>query len=266
MQVLATLHGCGTWRKHARSIDRADAEGCRQERRQQSAAMSRDAEDKACSACAHHCWMRIQEPHEDVLVGDAASATALRQERRLRAQHVRTWKDKFSCASVLNAGRACRSLTQTCWWGDVAYACALGQSELLRRGEGRGRLPRVMVSALPILDPLVPGRMENMPNNLAYVPQMGTSLSNRMVSSMPGRSRLTFLSWLADWAQACLDQQRATPLSCLKLYQSICMETVEALMLGRASVASRKASDPRHGSLLSQAWWTAPNITTEVAT
>ncbi|CAK0783984.1 hypothetical protein CVIRNUC_007187 [Coccomyxa viridis] len=64
--------------------------------------------------------------------------------------------------------------------GDVAYACALGQSELLRRGEGRGRLPRVMVSALPILDPLVPGRMENMPNNLAYVPQMGTSLSNRM--------------------------------------------------------------------------------------
>ncbi|CAL5226001.1 g8804 [Coccomyxa viridis] len=64
--------------------------------------------------------------------------------------------------------------------GDVAYACALGQSEILRRGEGRGRLPRVMVSALPILDPLVPGRMENMPNNLAYVPQMGTSLSNRM--------------------------------------------------------------------------------------
>jgi hypothetical protein len=66
--------------------------------------------------------------------------------------------------------------------GDVAYACALGQSEILRRGESRGRLPRVMVSALPILDPLVPGRMENMPNNLAYVPQMGTSLSNRMVS------------------------------------------------------------------------------------
>ena len=66
--------------------------------------------------------------------------------------------------------------------GDVAYACALGQSEILRRGEGRGRLPRVMVSALPILDPLVPGRMENMPNNLAYIPQMGTSLSNRMVS------------------------------------------------------------------------------------
>ena len=69
--------------------------------------------------------------------------------------------------------------------GDVAYACALGQSEILRRGEGRGRLPRVMVSALPILDPLVPGRMENMPNNLAYVPQMGTSLSNRMVSQQP---------------------------------------------------------------------------------
>ena len=65
--------------------------------------------------------------------------------------------------------------------GDVAYACAMGQSELLRRGEGRGRLPRVMVSALPILDPLVPGRMENMPNNLAYMPQLGTSLSNRMV-------------------------------------------------------------------------------------
>jgi hypothetical protein len=68
--------------------------------------------------------------------------------------------------------------------GDVAYACALGQSELLRRDEGRGRLPRVMVSALPILDPLVPGRMENMPNNLAYIPQMGSSLSNRMVRWM----------------------------------------------------------------------------------
>lgn len=68
--------------------------------------------------------------------------------------------------------------------GDVAYACALGQSELLgrnRKGGTGGRLPRVMVSALPILDPLVPGRMENMPNNLAYVPQLGTSLSNRMV-------------------------------------------------------------------------------------
>ena len=90
--------------------------------------------------------------------------------------------------------------------GDVAYACALGQSELLRRGEGRGRLPRVMVSALPILDPLVPGRMENMPNNLAYVPQMGTSLSNRMVSSMPCMSWLTLLlSWQAYWAQAYLD-------------------------------------------------------------
>ena len=87
--------------------------------------------------------------------------------------------------------------------GDVAYACALGQSELLRRGEGRGRLPRVMVSALPILDPLVPGRMENMPNNLAYVPQMGTSLSNRMVSSMPCMFwRMLPLSQEADWAQA----------------------------------------------------------------
>jgi hypothetical protein len=73
--------------------------------------------------------------------------------------------------------------------GDVAYACALGQSELLRRGEGRERperLPRVMVSALPILDPLVPGRMENVPNNLAYVPQMGTTFSNRMVRG-PGK-------------------------------------------------------------------------------
>ena len=92
--------------------------------------------------------------------------------------------------------------------GDVAYACALGQSELLRRGEGRGRLPRVMVSALPILDPLVPGRMENMPNNLAYVPQMGTSLSNRMVSSMPCMSWLNILlSWQAYWAQAYVSQQ-----------------------------------------------------------
>ena len=74
--------------------------------------------------------------------------------------------------------------------GDVAYACALGQSELLRRGEGGvgqdgrqrpERVPRVMVSALPMLDPLVPGRMESVPNNLAYVPQMGTTFSNRMV-------------------------------------------------------------------------------------
>ena len=92
--------------------------------------------------------------------------------------------------------------------GDVAYACALGQSELLRRGDSRGRLPRVMVSALPILDPLVPGRMENMPNNLAYVPQMGTSLSNRMVSSMPCMSWLNILlSWQAYWAQAYIRQQ-----------------------------------------------------------
>ena len=97
--------------------------------------------------------------------------------------------------------------------GDVAYACALGQSELLRRGEGRGRLPRVMVSALPILDPLVPGRMENMPNNLAYVPQMGTSLSNRMVSSMPCMSWLTLLlPRQAYWAQTCSRQQCATHL------------------------------------------------------
>lgn len=73
----------------------------------------------------------------------------------------------------------------------MAYACALGQSELLRKGNEqgrRGRLPRVMVSALPILEPLVPGRMENMPNNLAYVPQMGTSLSNRMVCNFPSSS------------------------------------------------------------------------------
>ena len=69
--------------------------------------------------------------------------------------------------------------------GDVAYACAMGLSELLRRDAPdlarRGRLPRVMVSALPILDPLVPGRMENLPNSLAYIPQMGTTFSNRMV-------------------------------------------------------------------------------------
>ena len=70
--------------------------------------------------------------------------------------------------------------------GDVAYACAMGLSELLRRdapdlARRGGRLPRVMVSALPILDPLVPGRMENLPNSLAYIPQMGTTFSNRMV-------------------------------------------------------------------------------------
>ena len=39
------------------------------------------------------------------------------------------------------------------------------------------------ISALPLLDPLVPGRMESMPNRLAFVPQFGTSLSNNMVSS-----------------------------------------------------------------------------------
>ena len=98
--------------------------------------------------------------------------------------------------------------------GDVAYACALGQSELLRRGDGRGRLPRVMVSALPILDPLVPGRMENMPNNLAYVPQMGTSLSNRMVSSMPCMSWYTLSSdcpAAGQFGTGLLTQQQANP-------------------------------------------------------
>ena len=40
----------------------------------------------------------------------------------------------------------------------------------------------VQISALPLLDPLVPGRMESMPNRLAFVPQFGTSLSNNMVS------------------------------------------------------------------------------------
>lgn len=38
------------------------------------------------------------------------------------------------------------------------------------------------ISALPLLDPLVPGRMESMPNRPAFVPQFGTSLSNNMVS------------------------------------------------------------------------------------
>ena len=41
----------------------------------------------------------------------------------------------------------------------------------------------VQISALPLLDPLVPGRMESMPNRLAFVPQFGTSLSNNMVSA-----------------------------------------------------------------------------------
>ena len=38
------------------------------------------------------------------------------------------------------------------------------------------------ISALPLLDPLVPGRMESLPNRLAFVPQFGTSLSSSMVS------------------------------------------------------------------------------------
>ena len=37
------------------------------------------------------------------------------------------------------------------------------------------------MSALPLLDPLVPGRMESMPNRLAFVPQFGTSLPAAMV-------------------------------------------------------------------------------------
>ncbi|CAL8466391.1 g5927 [Coccomyxa elongata] len=113
--------------------------------------------------------------------------------------------------------------------GDVAYACGMGQSELLRRGEGRGRLPRVMVSALPILDPLVPGRMENMPNNLAYVPQLGTSLSNRM----------TFLQRLKNLGFYCGsllgEQLRALPLY---------------TRLGRVHGVDCLAKDTVHGSAM----------------
>lgn len=43
------------------------------------------------------------------------------------------------------------------------------------------------VSALPLLDPLVPGRMESMPNRLAFVPQFGTSLPADMVRP-PGQA------------------------------------------------------------------------------
>lgn len=100
--------------------------------------------------------------------------------------------------------------------GDVAYACALGQSELLRRGGAGGRLPRVMVSALPILDPLVPGRMENMPNNLAYVPQMGTSLSNRMVRSQASAQIKLCLPILGPLVPLCMKISPATWLTCPK--------------------------------------------------
>ncbi|KAK9838454.1 hypothetical protein WJX81_000210 [Elliptochloris bilobata] len=92
--------------------------------------------------------------------------------------------------------------------GDVVYACAMGQSELLGRAQGRSppRLPRVLISALPLLDPLVPGRMESMPNRLAFVPQFGTSLSNSMDLAGRVRNALVYLGSLA------VEQARVLPM------------------------------------------------------
>lgn len=70
--------------------------------------------------------------------------------------------------------------------GDMLYPCTSAVSELLFMNTDRPRkIPRVLISALPILDPLVPGVLENYPNPLAYIPQMGTALSNDMVRSWP---------------------------------------------------------------------------------
>lgn len=66
--------------------------------------------------------------------------------------------------------------------GDMLYPCTSAVSEMLfMQTETPKKIPRVLVSALPILDPLVPGVLENYPNPLAYIPQMGTALSNDMV-------------------------------------------------------------------------------------
>jgi len=58
--------------------------------------------------------------------------------------------------------------------GDVVSPCALGLTGILWRKPGGARVPRVMFSSLPVLDPLLPGIIENVPNHLATVPQMGT--------------------------------------------------------------------------------------------
>lgn len=72
------------------------------------------------------------------------------------------------------------------------------------------------ISALPLLDPLVPGRMESMPNRLAFVPQFGTSLSNNMVSPVlpcqrgcaPGGGLSV---WQCTLCNACTFGSRAWP-------------------------------------------------------
>ena len=65
--------------------------------------------------------------------------------------------------------------------GDVTYACSTGLSDLLRRPSSRPPIPRVLVSALPMLDPLMPGRQDSIPNALASIPQLGTGLTSHMV-------------------------------------------------------------------------------------
>lgn len=66
--------------------------------------------------------------------------------------------------------------------GDTLYPCASAVSEVLFASTSTPkRVPRVLISTPPMLDPLVPGVLENYPNPLAYIPQMGTALSNNMV-------------------------------------------------------------------------------------
>ena len=59
--------------------------------------------------------------------------------------------------------------------GDLNYPCSKAASTFMLGG-----VPRVLVSNLPILDPLVPGRLEAMPNPLSYNPQMISGLGTRM--------------------------------------------------------------------------------------
>ncbi len=65
-------------------------------------------------------------------------------------------------------------------FGDWAYFCQLAIAEKLN-------LPRVTFSNVPIIDPVhttwdrSTGRRMNIPNVLAYVPQVGTGLQSPMV-------------------------------------------------------------------------------------
>lgn len=78
--------------------------------------------------------------------------------------------------------------------GDMLYPCTSAVSEILFLStDTPKKIPRVLISALPILDPLVPGVLENYPNPLAYIPQMGTALPNDMVSSWLCSAQLIYV-------------------------------------------------------------------------